>query len=67
LERLFLEAGCGCLLELRDKVANITTEEGVASALPMLKKYFGFGSKGDFLMPDPLDKFRRKFDRDMSS
>lgn len=66
MERLFLEAGCGCLLELRDKVGAFNMKEGMASAMPMLKKYFGLDSKQDFLMPDPLEKFRRKFDREMS-
>ena len=62
LEELFLEAGCGSLLELREDVEGINTKEGMASSLPMLRKYLGLDSKGDFLTPDPLEKFRRKFE-----
>jgi len=62
LEKLFLEAGCGCLIELHDKVAILNTKEDMASAMPLLKKYFGVDSRWDFLMPDSLEKFRRKFE-----
>jgi len=62
LERLFLEAGCDCLLELHDKAAYLVHKIGIESALPALRKYFGLESKRDFMTPDLLDKFRRRFE-----
>lgn len=62
LESMFVEAGCGSLLELREKSGAFNTRRDMESALPMLVKYFGLDSKGDFMMPDTVERFRRKFD-----
>lgn len=61
LESLFLEAGCGCLLELHDREKDDYEDEGMTSSLTMLMKYFGLGEKEDFLAPDPIAKLRAKF------
>jgi hypothetical protein len=39
-----------------------TRELELALALPTPKKCFGLDTKQDCLMPDPLDKFRQKFE-----
>lgn len=63
IERLLLESGCECLLELHDKGEHIITKDVKAStmSMPMLMKYFGSGTKEDFMMPDPIARFRKKF------
>jgi len=61
LESLFLEAGCGCLLDLHDREKNADENESMTSSLTMLMKYFGVGEKEDFLAPDPIDRLRAKF------
>ncbi len=63
LESLFREAGCECLFELRDRV-EMRKDENLASTLPLLSKYFGVGSKGDFMTPDPVAMLRKKLAAD---
>lgn len=60
LESLFLEAGCGCLLELHDREKDDYEDEGMTSSLTMLMKYFGVGAEQDFLAPDPISKLRAR-------
>jgi len=61
LERLFSESGCECLLTLNDKREHIVTKEVKASSILLLMKYIGAGTKEDFLIPDPIARFRKKF------
>ncbi len=65
LEKLFLESGCGSLLDLHDNVEGINTMQGMTSSMPRLKKYLGLNTGWDFMMPDLLDKVRRKIGREM--
>ncbi len=62
LEKLFIEAGCECLVRLHDAAAMHNTKESLASALPLLRKYLGVEMRHDFMMPDILDKLRQKFE-----
>ncbi len=57
---LFREAGCESLFQLRDAVEE-RKKESIVSSLPMLMKYFGAGTKEDFMMPDPIARLRKKF------
>jgi len=61
-ERLFLETGC--LLELHDRLTDIDTKDGMASVMPRSVNYFGLDTKNDFPMPDLLEGFWRKFERE---
>jgi len=64
VERLFLEAGCECLIQLHDAAAGFNMKEGMPSAMEKMRKYFGLDSKHDFMMPDLLDKFSQRFEEE---
>lgn len=56
--KVFVEAGCECLLELHDAVRGINTKEGMASAMPLLKKYLGAENRNALPTPETADEVK---------
>lgn len=52
LEALFMEAGCGSLLDIKGPESNRTDDAGDMALLPLLQKFLGTGKQKEFLTPE---------------